>query len=128
MEEEKQPVIFHKIEAGKKVRIFKNTYNDKNFYKIQITQTNYSTKEKEKFYEQVVFKRGVDLPNETDIIIKCAYENCRQNPKDPYNPIMYLNIIDFEQLESQEQLEEKAYDEFRDNLNDIEISDEEIPF
>ena len=73
--------------------------------------------------------KGVVLSsNETDIIIKKAYENCRENPKDKYNPVFYLLIDDFEIVERQEQIEAKAYDEFRDNLNDIEINEDDLGF
>ena len=125
--EQEEYRIYRKIEPGHKYRVFKTTYNDNNYYKIQITQTNYD-KTKTKFYQQVTFKRGVELSNETDIIIKQAYENCRENPKDKYNPVFYLVINDFEIVERQEQIEAKAFDEFRDNLNEIEISDEDLAF
>ena len=125
--EQEEYRIFRKIEPGHKYRVFKSTFNDQVFYKIQITQTNYD-KTKTKFYQSVNFKRGVELDNETDIIIKEAYENCRKNPKDEYNPIFYLVINDFEIVERKEQIEANALDEFRENLNEIEINDEDVPF
>lgn len=120
--EENNKTIHHKIEAGNKYRIFKTTYNDKDFYKIQVSQTNYD-KTKDKFYIGITFKKGVELSNETDIIIKEAYENMRKNPKDPYNPIVYLMVTDFEIVERQEQIEADAYSEFQDNLNENEMVD-----
>lgn len=120
MQEEKEPKIFYKIEAGKKYRIWKSTYNDQNYYKIQITQTNYD-KTKDKFYIAVQFKKGVELQNETDIIINCAYENYRKNPKDQYNYIPYYVITDFTICERQEQIEAKAYQDYRDTLNENEV-------
>lgn len=119
--------IYRKVEPGHKYRVFKSEFNSKTYYKIQITQTNYD-KSKSKYYQQVTFKRGVEIDNETDIIIKKAYENCRENPKDKYNPVFYLLIGDFEIVERQEQIEAKAYDEFRDNLNDIEINEDDLGF
>lgn len=132
MEEEKECRIYHKIEPNRKVRIFKNTYNDRNYYRIQITQKQYGKEEPDKFYESIQFKKGVELDNETDIIIKEAYENVRANPKDPYNPIFYLFVTDFEIQQRQEQLEEKAYEKFQDTLNENEsepiIADDQLPF
>lgn len=128
--EEKEYKIYHKIEPNRKVRVFKNTYNDKSFYKIQITQKVYGEEEPAKFYIGVQFKKKVELPNETDIIIKEAYENFRANPKDPYNPIMFLNITDFEIVERQEQLQNQALDKFQDTLaeNEADVSDAQLPF
>lgn len=123
--------IFHKIEAGKKIRVFKSTYNDRNYYKVQVTQKNYQG-DPDKFYIALQFKKGVELADPDgkgiDIIIHSAYENFRKNPKDEYNPILYYVVTDFEQVKRQEQLEEEAYADFQDNLNDVEISDADLPF
>lgn len=124
MEEKKEPAIYYKLMANKKVRVFKSTWNDKDFYKIQVTQKNYDGTSN-KFYKNVMFKKGVDIPNETDIIILEGYENLRDNPKDSYNPISTIMITKFETCENQEQAVQDAYDEFRENLdeNEVEISD-----
>lgn len=132
MEEEYK--IYHKIEPNRKIRVFKNTYNDRDYYKVQITQKVFGREEPDKYYVGLQFKKGVELPNETDIIIKKAYENFRPNPKDQYNPVMYLMVTDFEIQERQEQLEEQAYEKFQETLNqseiqfDDEIQDADLPF
>lgn len=120
--EGKEQKIYYKLEAGKKYRVWKSTYNDKNFYKIQVTQTNYD-QTKDKYYVDLQFKKGVDLPNESDIIIKCAYENYRKNSVDQYHPIVYYMITDFELLENEERNKQNAYDEFRTNLDENEMVD-----
>ncbi len=121
--------IYHKIEPNRKIMVFKNTFNDMNFYKVQIIQKNYD-KTSSKFFIDVQFKKNVSLENQTMIIIKKAYENFRENPNDKYHPILYLNITDFETVEQKEKLEKKAYEDFRENLDEteIEITDDEIPF
>lgn len=123
--------IYHKIEAGKKIRVFKSTYNDRNYYKVQITQKNYQG-EPDKFYIALQFKKGIELADPDgkgiDIIIHSAYENFRKNPKDEYNPILYYVVTDFEEVKRQEQLEEEAYADFQDNLNEVEISETDLPF
>ena len=124
--------IYHKIEPNRKIRVFKTTYNDKNFYRVQVTQKNYD-KTEFKFYVNLQFKKGVELENQTDIIIKKAYENFRSNPKDEYNPIMYLMVTDYEIQERQEQAENQAYQKYQDTLNENEnkevvIHDNELPF
>ena len=124
MEEEKEDRIYHKIVAGKKYRVWKKTVNDKDFYSIQAIQNNYDNTQ-DKFYLPIQFKKGVELPNETDIIIHCAYENLRKNPKDGYNPIHYLVVTDFEALKTQEQITEEALNDYNDTIgeNEIEIDD-----
>ena len=122
--EEVKEYGFHKLEVGQKIRVFKTTWNDQNYYKFQVTQNNYD-KTKSKFYINLQFKKGVDLPNESDIIVKQFVENLRENKNDKYNPIHYYQINDFETCENQEQAVQDAYDEFRENLdeNEVEISD-----
>ena len=122
--------IYHKIEPNRKIRVFKTTYNDKNYYRVQVTQKNYDNTEF-KFYVNLQFKKGVELENQTDIIIKKAYENFRVNPKDAYNPIMYLMVTDYEIQERQEQLENQAYEKYQDTLNENEkeeLKNAELPF
>lgn len=121
MEEQKE-YGFHKLEVGQKIRVFKTTWNDQNYYKFQVTQNNYD-KTKSKFYINLQFKKGVDLPNETDIIVKQFVENLRENKNDKYNPIHYYQINDFETCENQEQAVQDAYDEFRANLDENEQVD-----
>lgn len=121
MQEEKTPKIYYKIEVGKKYRIWKSSFNDRTFYKIQITQTNYD-KTKEKFYIGVQFKKNVELANETDIIINEAFENYRKNPKDPYNYIPYYVITDFTICEREEQMKAQAYKDYQDTLNENEVN------
>lgn len=132
MEEENDYRIYRKIEPGKPIMVWKNTTpNDKVFYRVQITQKNYDGSE-DKFYINLVFKKGVVLENQTKIIIKKAYENYRKNEKDPYNGISYLMVTDFEIVGDKEREAKQAYEEFRENLdnddNDFNITDDDLPF
>lgn len=130
MEEEKQPMIYYKIMAGKKYRVFKNTYNDRNYYRIQVKQTNYD-KTEDIYYINVQFKKNVELSNESDIIINEAFENIRPNKLDKYNGIHYLVITDFTLVEREEQLQAQAYKDFRDNLDqneNMDIDASQLPF
>ena len=100
---------YHKLEVNQKIRVYKTTFNDNNFYKFQVVQNNYDNT-KTKFYIPIQFKKGVDVPNETDIIVKQFVENLRTNKADKYNPIHYYQINGFETVENQEQMERDAYD------------------
>lgn len=133
-ENEKEYRIYRKIEPNRRVRVFKSTYQGRNYYKIQIKQKNYDNTE-DIWYVNVTFKKGIELDDPdnkgVDIKIKEAYENCRKNPKDEYNPIFYLMITDFEILEREEQKKAAALEKFQDNLNENEkeeIANAELPF
>lgn len=130
MEEKEEYKIYHKVEAGRKIRVFKNTYNDRDYYRVQVKQKNYDGTE-DIFYVPLQFKKGVELDNQTDIIIKCAYENMRKNPKDEFNPIYYLVVTDFEIVEREEQVQAQAYKDFQDNLyanENEEVDSSQLPF
>jgi hypothetical protein len=117
--------ITYKIQPNKQYRLWRKDYNGRTFYNIEVRQKNYDGTTS-KWYRPITFKNGVDLPNGVDIIIKGGIENLRNNKLDPYNPITAIMVTDFETKESQEILEQQAYDEFRDNL--AEIENEEVPF
>ena len=120
-EKKKHP---YKIMIGDKVRIFRKDYNGTTFYNVAITQRNYDGT-KNTYYRPITFKKGVEVMNETDIIIKDMFENLRRNKKDEYNPITALIIT-----ERQEQIEKQALADFRENLeeNEYGITDEDLPF
>lgn len=136
MEEETEEYkIYRKIEPNRRIRVFKSVYNDKTFYKVQIKQKNTDETENT-WYMNVLFKKGVELDDPDgkgiDIKILKAYENCRENPKDPYNPIFYLRITEFETIEREEQKKAAALEKFNDNLEEnekeVEIPDDALPF
>ena len=128
MEEEKvEGKIYRKIEPGRKYRVWKKTFNDVDYYKIKVQQKNYDGTT-DYFYQEVKFKKGVSLPNETDIRIKEAYENCRKNPKDEYNAITYLVITDFVRCDSQEQITKEALNEFNETMDEIDNKGLGLPF
>lgn len=120
--EEKKEYGFHKLEIGQKIRVFKTTWNDQNYYKFQVVQNNYD-KTKSKFYINLQFKKGVDIPNETDIVVHQFVENLRENKVDKYNPIHYYQINDFEMVEDEERAKQQAFDEYRDNLDENDMVD-----
>lgn len=115
---------YHKLEVGQKIRVYKTTFNDKNFYKFQVTQKNYDGTST-KFYIPIQFKKGIEVANETDIIVHQFVENLRENKAYKYNPIHYYQINGFEEVENQEQTIQNAYDDFRGNLEDNEVNIDE---
>jgi len=129
MEEEKKGKHPYKIMIGDKVRVFRKDYNGRTFYNVAITQNNYDGT-KSTYYRPLTFKKGVEVANETDIIIRDMFENLRQNKKDPYNPITALMITEFDTIERQEQIQQEALADFRENLeeNEYGITEDDLPF
>lgn len=119
--------IAYKIMPDKKYRVWRKEWNNNIYYNIMVSQTNYDGTVS-KWYRPISFKKGVDVPNETDIIIKKAVENLRANKVDPYNPITSLMVLEFEIVENQEAKEQQAYADFRDNLEEQEEQEYELPF
>lgn len=129
MEEEKKGSIWYKIMPNKKYRIWRKDFNGQTFYNIRVSQKQYDDSTKY-YYIPVTFKKGVEVPNETDIKIIKAIENIRENKNveekvRPYNGIMSYLITEFEIVERQEQIESQALDEYNATLeeNEIEIDD-----
>lgn len=95
-EQEKQEcVIFRKINPGWNYTIYKKVNNGIDFYSIFLKQEKFDGTTY-KYYQPVYFKKNVKLENGTIIKIIKAFENDRQNPKDPYSFIRSYTITEFE--------------------------------
>lgn len=116
MNNNNEPIIYYKIRAGKRYRVFRRENNGRKYYSIRISQREYGG-DVIYFYRNIVFKRGIELENMTDIIIDKGYENLYKNPKDEYNPISYILVTEFTICEKE--VDEKAsYEAFRKNLDE----------
>lgn len=130
-EEQKKGEIAYKIMPDTKYRVFVTTHGEKRFYKIQVTQKNYDGI-KSKWYKSISFRKGTEpidtTGNGIDIIIKRAFETLRENPKDPYNPISTIMIMEYENPKREEEVQNEALNEFRDNLYENENETFDLPF
>lgn len=121
---EKEPTIWRKIETNHKYRIWRKDFNGKTFYNILVSQKEYDNTES-KYYIPVTFKKGIEVANETDIIIKHAIENLRSNKnveesKKQYCPIFSYMITEFEIVEREKQKQAQAYQKYQETLNENE--------
>lgn len=124
MKEEPKESIWHKIVPNHKYRIWRKDFNGKTFYNILVSQKEYDNTES-KYYIPVTFKKGIEVANETDIIIKHAIENLRSNKnveesKKQYCPIFSYMITEFEIVEREEQKQAQAYQKYQETLNENE--------
>lgn len=99
MQENNMPPRPYKIMLGDSIIVYRTEYNNNVYYKTMITKKKQDNT-KERFYKEIRFRKGVNLPNKSMIKIKNMFEDVRNNPKDAYNPIFSLVILDFDIVEN----------------------------
>lgn len=131
MEEQNQEYILHKINTKYFYKVYRSSYNGKDYYSILITQKSYDDTET-LYYKNVNFKKGLPLPkNDTLIRIVKAVENYYG---DKYKPQSSLMILEYETKQTDEQKKESAYEEFSQTLTENEenrekkLKDLDLPF
>lgn len=97
--EENKPKRHYKIEPGDNLVVYRQDINGISYYKAMVTKTNQDGT-KSRFYKEIRFKKGVAVANKTMIKVNDFFEDVRQNPRDKYNPIFSLVILDFEIVEN----------------------------
>ena len=92
----------YKVQCGKAYYIRKyivelpNGVNIVNYYIPVLKKTN---GKKENFNKMVRFKTGIELKDNTKILINNMFEDVKLNRNDKYNPIWHLMITDFDIIE-----------------------------
>lgn len=125
MKDKPEKWIIYKIRPGDKIKVYQSLFNNKIFYKTKIVQKNYDDSKKS-FDIELTFKRGVVVPNDSQIIVKQAIENYRVNPKDEYHPIVFYTILDFDIVKSDQQLKNEAINDFNDILYQNEYENKNV--
>ena len=85
---------------------------------------------KTKFYRSIRFVK-CQPPQDGDIIrIKKGFEDNYLNPKDKYNDVVVIVVMDYEIVDNQVVNEEKAYEKFQQitKENEMEEQTEDLPF
>lgn len=110
------------IVSNREEMIFKNEYEGKITYKIGLYKKN-KEGNLENGYMQVRFKQGVDLNNQTRILIKSAWLSFAkyENKTYPYIFINDFNIVD----KGETELKTKTKS---DPGEQLKITDEDLPF
>lgn len=120
------------IISNKEEMIFRNEYEGKVSYKIGLSKKN-KEGQFDKGYIPVRFKQGVDLNNQTRILIKEAWLSFNTHDKKTY-PYIFIN--DFSIVDKGiEKKETSPFEEFGNNIKSdfdkgeqIEITDSDLPF
>ena len=131
MEEKNEEYIISKINTKNFYKVYRSTYNGKDFYSLLISQKSYDDTETY-YYKNVSFKKGLPLPqNDTLIRIKRAVENYYG---EKYKPVSSYMILEYETKQTEEQKKESAYEEYSQTLmeneenREVKISDSDLPF
>jgi len=118
--------ISYKINEHGKYFIKAKEWNGKIFYNVRIPQT-YADGTKCEFERQLRFINCQPPQNGDLIKIISGFESNYINSKDRYNCITCICVTEYEKLENIEE----AYAQFNERIadtNDIEITDEDLPF
>lgn len=113
--------IYYKIEPNHSYKVYRKDYNGQTYYNIMIDQKNIDNT-KTRFYVPILFRKGVELQNETVIKIVKAIENARENKNlkeslRPYYPVFSYTITEFIEIEQEKQAIQDAYDDYTNLLN-----------
>ena len=114
------------IVSNKEEMIFRNEYEGKVSYKIGLSKKN-KEGQFDKGYIPVRFKQGVELNNQTRILIKEAWLSFNTHDKKtyPYIFINDFNIIDKGEKNPYEDMKTKVESDFGEQ---IQITEQDLPF
>lgn len=135
MKNQEEEYIIYKVSTKNWHKVYKTSYNGKDFYKLLIVQKKYDGTTTS-YYKPISFKKTLTPPQDGSVIrIKQGIENLYTNNIDKYNPISSILILDYELKENVEQKKENAYNEFsqtlaenEENKEEIVIEDSQLPF
>jgi hypothetical protein len=100
-------------------RIFRREYNGKVYYSTGISKKDMNTNTYTSEYMPVSFKKGVDIPNKTDIIIKnsfLTFDKYKKEGEEKQTVIWKLFVMDYE---LKNELEFESFDSFEDTPDNL---------
>lgn len=102
-------------------------------YSIGLSKKKMDSDEYERGYQPVRFKKGTDIPNQTKIVIKNAFPTFDKwtDSEGKTRNSYYIMILDYtlvEEQAKQEQPVKQESDPFQDFSNEVELSDDDLPF
>lgn len=112
----------YKINIGDIILVRRREIKGIIFYCCSVKQRNYDGTSTY-FYKRLKFKKGVELQDNTKIKINSMFENLIKNPKDEFNPIMNLMILDFDIIEDKIS-DDEALENYQDEIFNEESFDD----
>lgn len=101
------------------LRIFRREYNGRTYYSVGISKKDINTNTYTSEYMPVSFKKGVDIPNKTDIIIKnsfLTFDKYKKEGEEKPTVIWKLFVMDYE---LKNELEFESFDSFEDTPDNL---------
>lgn len=127
---ENEEYISYRINTSNKYMVFKSSFGGKDYYKICFEKKNQDDS-KTKIYRNLKFI-NCEPPRDRDFIrIKKAFEDNYIDPKNRYNDVCILCVMDYEIFKDEEKLREEALENFHRTIEENEkiyTEDEELPF
>ena len=128
--EENEEYISYRVNTYNKYTVFKSSYGGKDYFKIFFEKKNQDGS-KVKIYRNLKFV-NCEPPQDRDVIrIKKAFEDNYIDPKNKYNDVCILCVMDYEIFKNEEKMKEEAFENFHRTIEeneDFEIGDESLPF
>ena len=128
--EKDEEYIIYKVNTKYTYKVYVQEHGTKKYYKALVKQKNYD-KTETVFYKQLTFVKCTPPENGEIIRIKRGIENLYPNPKDPYNPISVITVLDYEKKEDKKISDEQAYQKYQDTLKEneeVELDESNLPF
>ena len=128
--EEKEEYISYRINTYNKYTVYKSSYGGKDYYKIYFEKKNQDGS-KTKIYRNLKFV-NCEPPEDRDVIrIIKAFEDNYIDPKNKYNDVCVLCVMDYETFKDEDKLKEEAFNNFHRTIEENEelnIDNESLPF
>lgn len=128
MENTEEEYISYRVNTRNKYMVFKSSYGGKDFYKICFEKKNQDGS-KIKIYRSIKFV-NCEPPQDRDTIrIRKAFEDNYIDPKNKYNDVCVICVMDYEKFEDEEKLKEQAFSNFHRTMDENEdMNDDSLPF
>ena len=128
MQDKDEEYISYRINTANKYVVYKTSYSGKDFYKISFDKKN-SDGSKTKIYRMLKFV-NCEPPEDRDVIrIRKAFEDNYIDPKNKYNDVCVIAVMDYEKFEDEEKLQKEAFENFHRTLEENEdYNSSNLPF
>lgn len=126
----REDYITYKINTYNKYIVYKSSYGGKDYYKIYFEKKNQDGS-KLKIYRNLKFI-NCEPPEDRDIIrIRRGFEDNYIDPKNKYNDVCIICVLDYELFKDEEKMKEEAFENFHRTLEEnenLDINEESLPF
>lgn len=128
--DENEEYISYKINTFNQYIVYKTSYGGRDYYKIGFEKKN-KDGTKTKFYRNLKFVNCEPPEDRDKIRIKKGFEDNYIDPKNKYNDVCVICVMDYELFKDEEKMKEEAFENFHRTIEeneDFSIGDDSLPF